>query len=272
MKKMIFAIMILFMAMPTGLAQGVVVDASAPYDTVASTQYLVVTYPVGATAQNVSINVTQTDTGAAVFTKAYGEIAGGFYSDDIYLKNPGQYLIDLTVGGDTFSFHFTRTLLRLNDNTACSYGVRLQDRGKDESWLMGTAVDLTSSGTCTYPLVASNKYVIGSVTISVNSESLLVDYALEQGLSEEISQQALYVFTDLNDLSLNQLRLHSTYGFGSPISIANELSGATQCIVYMPITLSYDPNGLAVFEYQSDRGQTAIWEQMEQMEALDSVG
>lgn len=270
MKKTAIILLFLILLIPFARAEETLtIDASNPHTSARGAPLLVVTYPVGETAKAVSLRVSYLGTGDTVFSKSYGECSGSFYSDEIYLKNAGQYDIDLTVGDETISFTFNRTLLRLNDNTAYSAGVYLFDEK------MGTAVDLGRTGTFSYPLVASNKYEIGTASITVTSDSLTVDYTLNSGVDAQITRDALYVFTDMNELvslSPSHLSLYRSLPFGEPISIPNTLGGAPYGVIYLPITLSYDPNGLNVFNGRPDAGQADILQQMQSAGALEPVG
>jgi|GEM_PF-6385509 len=270
MKKWLLAILILLLFIPFANAdEALIIDASNPHAASRGTQLIVITYPIGETAKNVSLRVTYGATGDTVYSKSYGEVAGTFYSDEIYLKNAGQYGIELTAGDETLAFTFNRALLRLNDNTAYSAGIYLVDEK------MGTAVDLTRAGTFTYPLAASDKYEIGTVTITVASDSLTVDYTLMNGIDAQITRDALYVFTDPKDLlslSPSHLSLYRSFALNEPISISAALGGAKYAVIYLPMTLSYDPNGLNTFTLKPDAGQTDILRQMESAGALEPVG
>jgi hypothetical protein len=270
MRKWIPMLLICLIFMLPAMAEDVfTIDASALDTLSAATQYLRVTYPVGDVAQVVSVDVINQDSSATVFSKFYGEIAGEFCSDDIYLKTAGIYQIHLAVGEKAVSFEFSRTLLFLSDNSAYSSGVPLLDEKT------GTAVDLSAFGTSSYPIVASNKFFIGMLNVSVSADSLTVDYILSDSLDAQITSENLYIFTDLNDLislSPSHLSLYTTFTPSSPISIAASLGGARYAVVYLPIVLSYDPNGLPLANIQPDPQQAAILEQLEILNQPDSVG
>lgn len=246
----------------------------------AKTQYIRIAYSV-AEEQAVTVSVRLKETGETVYQKNYGIKSGRFTSDDIYLKYTASqtvpYTIALTVGEEEISFPFYRQLMVLKRNKACTYGVRMQDVQPDltKKLQMGTALDLEvirngPGSRLQIPLCASNKYIIGTVTVRVLDDNLRVSMAFVNGLDITIHRQTMHLFTypgELTTLEERHLKNQPKYQVGTDISILKDLKGADKVILYLPMEVTYDPNGLAQFGYdlaedENLQNQLIIWQEL----------
>ena len=255
----------------------------------AGTQYIRVTYALGGEAE-VRLNVKRADTGSVVVDKDYGMVAGNFRSDDIYLKYSGSgtipYTITLTINDETVSFPFYRRLMLLKNNTACTFGVRIKtlDHSLTDAWPMATPLDLEEiaalpGGTKRIDLCASNMYVIGTVSVRVREGALRVSMQLMDDTGYEIIDQHLYLIPspsqwDTIDPKLTSL---SEYETGVDIPIADNLPDTRYVVLYLPVKLTYDPNGLERFSYDPEKDpelirELEIWDTMKELEKQGSVG
>ena len=296
-----------FMVIPAALAQGAFV---IPVDTLdmnkltdseyvdenlsAATQYIRVTYDLSSTSQ-VRLQVVQRGTDNVIMDKNYGQVSGTFNSGEIYLKFSGSatipYTITLTVGDQTFTFPFYRKLMALKNNTACTFGVRIKqlDKGLTDAWTMATPIDLAEiaalpGGTKQINVCASNMYVIGTVTVRVKNGLLRVSLQLAQDSATESSkfeilEQRMFLITSPLDWdSVDPKRLTGNeFEIGSSISLEERLPGVQYAVLYLPIKLSYDPNGLERFDYKPKEDpelirQLEIWDAMKESEKSTSVG
>lgn len=260
----------------------------------AATQYIRVTCELEGTKQ-VRLQVVREDTNSVVMDKNYGQVSGTFNSGDIYLKFSGSstipYTITLTAGSDTYVFPFYRRLVTLKNNTACTYGVRIKnlDKRLTDAWTMATPLDLEEiaalpGGIKRIDVCASNMYTIGTVTVRVRDGALRVSMQLledenEEESSFEIAEQHLFLITSPSEWnSLDPKRLvEQEFEIGTDILLEESLPGTRYVVMYLPVKLSYDPNGLHRFSYDPLVDpelirQQEIWDAMKELEASASVG
>lgn len=255
----------------------------------AKAQYISISYLVEG-EQQVTISVSLQETGEAVYQKNYGSISGNFTSDDIYLKYTDSqtvpYTITLKVGAEETTFPFLRQLMMLQRNNACTYGVRMQDVQPNltKRLQMGTALDLEAirslpGSRVEIPLCASSKYVIGTVTVRVRDDNLRISMAFVDGLDITMHRQAMYLFTHpgrLTSLGERDLDHLHQYQVGTDVSILKDLKGADKVILYLPMEVTYDPNGLAQFTYdlageENLQNQLIIWQELLEKETVQDV-
>ncbi len=255
----------------------------------AATQYLRVSCVLDG-AKQVRLQVVRADSGTVVMDKNYGQVSGTFRSGDIYLKFSGSstvpYTITLTAGDTTYSFPFYRRLVSLKNNTACTFGVRIKnlDKRLTEAWTMATPLDLEEiaalpGGVKRIDLCASNMYIIGTVAVRVRDGALRVSMQLEEENDFEISEQHLFLITSPSDWnSIDPKRLvEQEYEIGVDILLEENLKDTRYVIIYLPVKLSYDPNGLHRFSYDLKEDpelirQLEIFEAMKELEKAASVG
>jgi hypothetical protein len=260
----------------------------------AATQYIHVDCVLEGTKQ-VRLQVVRADNGSIVIDKNYGQVSGTFRSGDILLKFSGSstipYTITLTAGDKTYTFPFYRKLVTLKNNTACTFGVRIKnlDKGLTDAWTMATPLDLTEiaalpGGVKRIDLCASNMYVIGTVAVRVRDGVLRVSMQLADDESQdessfEISDQHLFLITSPSDWnSVDPKRLEEQeYEIGVDIVLKDSLPDTQYVVMYLPVKLSYDPNGLNRISYNLQEDpelahELEIWDAMKELEKAASVG
>lgn len=255
----------------------------------AGTQYIRVTYALNGSAQ-VRLHVARSDTGSVVLDKDYGTVTGTFRSDDVYLKYSSSatipYTITLSVGGEEITFPFYRKLMLLKNNTASTFGVRIKtlDRGLTDAWTMATPLDLAEiaalpGGVKRIDLCASNMYVVGSVSVRVRDGALRVSMQLAEGTGYEVIEEHLYLITNPSQWdSVDPKRTSLTeYEVGVDIPLQDNLPDVRYVVLYLPMKLTYDPNGLERFSYDTQNDpelirELEIWDEMKEIEKQDSVG
>lgn len=223
--------------------------------------------PEGA-ALPVRLSLVRMDAQQLVFDKDYGIQQGTFTSGSLYLPYVGNftvpYLVTLYVGDTVYAMPFMHLQSRLQYNGACTYGAYLYDfspaLGRD--WHMGTMLDLDAlrtQGILTVDLCASNSYLIGQATIILQDGMICVIPNLDQSAGVEVHSQELYVATDC-------LRLLAE-GWGEPSQPGEWIyvGDAKSAMLYLPMTISYNPAGLSGFHYDLSYGyqqqQLALWQQ-----------
>ena len=212
-------------------------------------------------AAPVRLTLTQMDAGLVMFDKDYGFQSGTFDSGVIYLPYVDDrtipYLVTLYIGDYVYAMPFMHLQPRLRVNSACTYGLRLRDLGAGSDWVMGTMVDLNAlgnGGSQRVDVCASGTNVIGYADIQYSGGAVCVDLAFYGSANVEVSQYALYVITDCAAFA---------DGYTGPAYAPGEwidAGGADSVMIYLPMTVSYDPAGLPDYSYSEDSRQRQLWE------------
>ena len=249
-------------------------------------QYLRLECDLGETQESVSLSIARADTGKTVYQKKYSKTSGMFSTGDIYLKNTGSepmtYRITLTAGDKVWQFPFRRELMYLQNNTACSYGIRLREAETPvtDGWAMATVVnlnDLAARGSLQTPLCASDRYVIGKVNITRSGDHLGVTLQPAKGLDLTIHRQQVYAVTQpdtLIGLREKDLKRQVHFAPGETISVSKDLGDSPYVILYVALEVSYDPNGLETFapSPSNARQQWQWWQELDALSGLESIG
>ena len=131
-------------------------------------------------------------------------------------------------------------------NTACSFGPAFRDvrPALTDKWYLFTPIDLTKQGRQTFEYIASNMYVIGEVYVDVSGDTVRVtykNYYAEQGGNTETLTEYFTFFPDLKSVknvepeTMDDLGFH----FGQDISIAEDLSGDTNVLLFVRNQVTY---------------------------------
>jgi len=248
----------------------------------APTQYIQITCALGDEPVPVKLRVSRSADGKTVHQKNYGQQKGDFRSEEIYLKYTGSgtaaYDITLTAGERQWQFPFYRKLMKLSRNTACSYGVRIREAapGVTKGWPMATVVDLTR-GSQRVPLCASDRYVIGEVEIQLGGDSLQVNVKPFDHIDLTVHHQKVYAITDpgtLTGLDAGAMKRQLAFSPGEKVSIRDDLAGSPYVILYLSMEVSYDPNGLDVFQYDASETNQQLnwWNRLKENSDTESLG
>ncbi len=174
------------------------------------------------------------------------------------ITTPGQRQLICDVCGDVIRTEVI-PVKTLPNNTMCAFGPRLRDTElapyNTDAWYMFTPFDASKDGVQTYELVASNMFIVGTVTIEVKEGFITVDYRLN---SNTINVD-LEFFTLLNRIQdirrYEPEELMAEYGmkFREPISIEEEMYGDTDLVLYLccRVTYSYDARTMSPLGYES---------------------
>ncbi|MBN1777051.1 MAG: hypothetical protein JW811_02925 [Clostridiales bacterium] len=136
-------------------------------------------------------------------------------------------MIDNLVIQETYAYY--------SHNTVCSFGPHFRDVSPEltDKWYMFTPVDLSRDGTQTYPLVGGGAYIIGQVNIYVSGDNVTVLY---QYFNDDIwdEQQFFTIFPDYGSITtVTPEEIEPLFSYGQPISIAYDLSGDTNVILFV---------------------------------------
>ena len=134
-------------------------------------------------------------------------------------------------------------------NTICVAGLEFREEKPSltKNWYNFAAVDLSQEGKQVFELVASNKYVIGTVEVVRTGDEVTVQWKLnKQGTKDAnfISEsEFLTFFHNLSEVkSVNPSDIEKSYEFGQPISITNDLDGDTNVLLYILNKATYCDN------------------------------
>ena len=216
----------------------------------------------------VRLSLTQMDTQLLVFDKDYGYRSGVFNSGTIYLPYVGNYgvpyLVTLYVGDMVYALPFLQQQSRLESNGACTYGAHLYDYDPalGQDWYMGTMLDLNAlrtQGVMAVDVCASNCYLLGQANIILQDQMICVILNLDASAGVEVHSQEVYVAADCARLVQE--------GWGKPAKPGEWIyvGDADSVLLYLPMSVSYDPVGLSTVGYDLTYGylqqQLLLWRQ-----------
>jgi hypothetical protein len=129
------------------------------------------------------------------------------------------------------------------DNTACSLGPRFRDEvpGLTDNWYMYTPVDLTKDGVQTFPLIASNVYIIGSVSVTVEDGKATVAYKLDTK-KIKVKEEFLTFLPALASVATVEPEEMEDLGFklNEPFPVNEKLQYASSALMFLRLVIDYD--------------------------------
>lgn len=137
------------------------------------------------------------------------------------------------------------------NNTMTSFGPTTKELVGGNDWYRVTPVDLTVDGVYTYDLIASNKYVVGKVTIAVNAGTLTVSYKAN---GVDVKDEALLIYASKADLATGTA---VTAPVGAAINAAETFGADTKVLVSLILTGDYDAAGKGLVDASAAAGMIA---------------
>ncbi len=143
------------------------------------------------------------------------------------------------------------------NNTACVIGLSLRDQWPEltDKWYHVLPVRVDQEGRQEFPLVASNLYIVGKVTVTVRNDWVTVTYKY-LGLGDEIQRQSDTVawFTSMDQLTPEYLEDPvSNCRFGKRISRKKDLNGQSVALLFVCNRVTYaqpfDEKGVLLTRY-----------------------
>ncbi len=130
------------------------------------------------------------------------------------------------------------------NNTAGVIGISLRDTYPTltKKWYHVVPVDLSQDGTQTLPIVASNMYYMGNVTVTVAGDSVTTTYAYPKNPTFEIypKDECLAWFTGVEEITSQFLENPaSDMKFGTAISKEKDLNGQECALLFVCNHLTY---------------------------------
>lgn len=151
------------------------------------------------------------------------------------------------------------------NNTANAFGPKVEG-----SWQTYAVADLTVEGTQTFDLIAAGAWKIGTVSVTVTGDEVVVSYLMDEDVNTRdywddinVDSEYLNLFTDVAAIDL---AAESAYAFGQPVSIANDLGGAKAVIVMVSNKVDYPHHSPYVTRFWPN-----LWENKASVEAMNAL-
>ncbi len=168
-------------------------------------------------------------------------------------KTAGTQVLNCTQCGVSLE---TKTVPILREiwpsNTACSLGLRFRDEAPSLTgkWYMYTPVDLSQAGVQTFPLIASNAYIIGSVSVTVEDGAATAAYTLHTK-KIKVKEEFLTFFPDLASVKDVEPEkwTEPRFAFGKPVLLEEQLHGAASTLMFLRLVIDYDIYADGVVRY-----------------------
>ncbi len=138
---------------------------------------------------------------------------------------------------------------------ATSFGLYFEElRPKlTDSWYMFTPLDLASEGVMSYPLVAGNAYIVGSVNVVVQGGQVTITYQAAPGVSTGREFFALFPNLDAIQTLSAQLLAGQARPFGQPINIQQAFGEDRKVVLYLNNTVDFNAAKAGVTAFVPDQ-------------------
>lgn len=162
---------------------------------------------------------------------------------------------------------------RFPRNTVSSFGpqFRVLNPQLTKDWYMVTPINLSIQGRQSFELVASNMYNIGQVHVNVYGDTVNVtyEYHFADNPDSKIKpiEDYLTFFGSFDQVkSTKPEENRSNFAFGKPFSIANELGGDTNVLMFVRNRVTYNrfpvPKDELKRNYPNSEANAALRQQM----------
>jgi len=196
---------------------------------------------------------------------------------DAHVWDNGTYIVKPTTtsGGEIkyvcqLNSDHTKTvkvgpLARGGNNTICAFGPRLRDTNlypyNTDDWYMFTPFDASQDGVQTFELVAANKYIVGTVTLTIKDGSLKVDYTLKDPGNFKINLEFFTVLNRINDLTDYEPEnlMHLAMNKGQFINLQEKFGDDTNLVLYFCSRCNFTySNKISEMNYESTTHQRLL--------------
>ena len=161
----------------------------------------------------------------------------------------------------------TMSVIMMNNNTMCAMGPRLRDvrlspNPETDLWYMFTPFDASIEGKQTFDLVASNLYVVGTVTLEIQDGMLTLNYHVN---SDKLNV-TLEFYTILPSISeISKYEPEALYGqyamrVGEPIDLKEAFGEDTNLVLYFcsGVDYQFDQRHMTSLAYNSKPNKVLI--------------
>jgi len=153
----------------------------------------------------------------------------------------------------------------LYNNTVCAFGPRLEDKNTvlypftTDRWYMFTPFDASKEGRQTYELVASNQYIVGSLTLDIKDGYVTVDYKLTSPSKFDITLEFFTILNRIQDITHYEPEelLSMKMNTKQPINLAQNFGDDTNLVLYFCSRCNYT-GGYPGLNYNSNAHQALL--------------
>lgn len=157
------------------------------------------------------------------------------------------------------------------NNTVSSFGPHFRDVTPNltDKWYMFTPIDLSLQGRQSFLLAASNLYEVGQVHVDVQGDVVTVSYEMThqgaRGFTTETISEFLTFYNSYADVTIvepEEMSGPSLFAFNRPFSIANDLGGDTNVLMFVRNRISY-------YQFPTPKSEyVRFWENKDEYKAL----
>ena len=141
------------------------------------------------------------------------------------------------------------------NNTITSFGPTTRELIGGSVWNRVTPIDLSTDGVYTYPLIASNRYTVGTATVVLDHGVQTITYRLNSS-SIMVHSESLVIYPDLQALRTGARA--ESFSFGKPIDIQTAFGDDRRVIIAITLKADYDAVGFGVQYFAPDQAQIDV--------------
>ncbi|MBQ8082410.1 MAG: hypothetical protein IJ240_11000 [Clostridia bacterium] len=170
------------------------------------------------------------------------DAAKGWYLEDGTALTAEQIAVALPYAKDARAGKISWDTQWYPNNTVGVMGLSIRDLFPDrtDKWYNVLPVDLKVQGKQIFPLVASNMFFIGKLTVDVNGDRVTVRYRLYPSQQVEVHGETSAWFTSFDDLTAEYLNdPQSNFRFGRSVSIKKDLNGQEEALLFVCNRVTY---------------------------------
>ena len=136
------------------------------------------------------------------------------------------------------------------NNTITSFGPTMRELIGGSLWNRVTPLDLSQDGVYTYPLIASNKYTVGTATVEIDQGGQKITYHLN---SRQITvhSESLVLYPCLDALVTGENAV--SVNFEDSINLKDYFGDDTRVIMAITIRADYDATGAGINGFSEDK-------------------
>lgn len=169
-------------------------------------------------------------------------------------EKDGLTVYKCSVCGFETSRKFVKYSEMLYNNTITAAGPCTRDLIGGKDWYRVTPIDLSVEGTFTYDLIASNKYTVGTATVTIANGTLTVTYNLNAS-HMKVNSEALIIYPNLDALRNPTPANTVNAAYGAPIDIAATFGEDTKVILSVYLKADYNEIGAGVYGFKVNQAQ-----------------
>lgn len=133
--------------------------------------------------------------------------------------------------------------------TITSFGPCTRDLIGGKTWNRVTPIDLSVEGTFTYPLIASNEFNVGTMTVTIKDGKATVSYKLNS-TQIKVKSESLVIFNNLEALRAGT---GVAAAINAPVEVAQFEDG--KVIIALKLVADYNAVGAGVRDFSADASQ-----------------